>query len=173
MRNLIMLAALALALALPLAAVEPSAPDMEAKISAKLVDAFGDDAKTVRVTYFDGKAILTGKVKTRSTQELAEQVALYFPEVKDVDNQIKAEADRGFAKGKMQDESADAALESAAKGALGAEIGEDARHVEVEATDGVVALRGTLPDAARHKLAIDAMKRVKDAAKVIDLLRVE
>jgi osmotically-inducible protein OsmY len=146
---------------------------LEAQISAKLVDSFGDDAKTITITNIDGKVILTGKVKARSTQELAEQVALYFPEVKKVDNQLMAEGDRGLGKGQLQDESADAAVETAAKNALKKEIGEYAKGVEVEVAAGVVALRGTVPDAARHKLAVDAMARVKDVTKVVDLLRVK
>jgi osmotically-inducible protein OsmY len=145
----------------------------EQKLSAKLVEVFGDDAKTITITLVDGKAILTGKVNERSTQELAEQVALYFPEIKKVDNQLAATNDRGLGKGQMKDEAADAALESAAKGALAKEIGEYAKDVSVEVAAGVVCLRGTVPDAARHKLATEAMSRVKDITKVVDLLRVK
>jgi osmotically-inducible protein OsmY len=163
---------IAIAVALPLVAAAQSATDVEATISAKLVEVFGDDAKTIRVTFVDGKAILTGKVVARSTQELAEQVALYFPEVKKADNQLAAENDRSLTKGQMKDEAADAGLESAAKGALASEIGTYATDIEVEAADGVVSLRGTVPDDVRHKLAIDAMKRIKEIAKVVDLLRV-
>ncbi|MFA6957691.1 MAG: BON domain-containing protein [Thermoanaerobaculia bacterium] len=153
------------------AAMTPVTP--EAMISEKLVEAFGDDAKTISVALKDGKATLTGKVNERSTQELAEQVALYFPEVKKVENNVTAATERGLGKGKMKDEAADAALESAAKGALAKEIGEYAKDLEVEAADGAVALRGILPDHARHKLATDAMARVKDVRKVVDLIRVK
>jgi len=145
----------------------------EAMIAAKLVEAFGDDAKTISVTLKDGKATLAGTVNARSTQELAEQVALYFPEVKKVENNVTAATERGVGKGKIKDEAADASLESAAKSALAKEIGEYAKDVEVEAADGAVSLRGTLPDHARHKLATDAMSRVKDVKKVVDLIRVK
>ena len=153
------------------AAAAPMA--LDAQISAKLVEVFGEDAKAINITLVDGKAILTGKVKTRSTQELAEQVALYFPEVKGADNQLKAEGDRGLGKGMMKDEAADAALESAAKGALAKEVGEYVKDIEVEAADGMVALRGTVPDATRITLAMDAISKVKDVKKVINLLRVK
>jgi osmotically-inducible protein OsmY len=155
------------------AAAAPSAVDVESKIAAKLVDAFGDDAKTIRVTFVDDKAILTGKVVERSTQELAEQVALYFPEVKKVDNQLKASKDRNLVDGQLKDESMDAALESEAKSALGGEIGAHAKDIEVEAADGVVAIRGTVPDETRHKLALDSLKKNTKITKVIDLLRVK
>lgn len=146
---------------------------LDAQISAKLVEAFGDDAKTINITLVDGKATLTGKVNERSTQELAEQVALYFPDVKDVDNQLAAATDRGLGKGQLKDEATDAKLESAAKGALAKEIGEHAKDVKVEVAAGVVALSGTVPDAARHKLATDAVSKVKDITKVVDLLRIK
>ena len=155
------------------AAAQSSVTDLEAKITGKLVEAFGDDAKTIRVTWFDGKAILTGKVVERSTQELAEQVALYFDEVRKVDNQLKAEKDRSITKGQLQDEGLDAALESEAKAALAGEIGQYAKDVNVEACAGVVALRGTVPDEARHKLALDSMSKVGGVSKTIDLLRVK
>lgn len=146
---------------------------LDAQISAKLVEVFGDDAKTINITLVDGKATLTGKVNERSTQELAEQVALYFPEIKDVDNQLAAAKDRGLGKGQMKDEAMDAALESAAKGALAKEIGEYAKDVKLEVVGGVVALSGTVPDAARHKLATDAIAKVKDVTRVVDLLRIK
>lgn len=147
--------------------------DVEAKLSAKLVEAFGDDALTIRVTYFDGKAILTGKVVERSTQELAEQVALYFYEVSKVDNQLRAEKDRSLMDGRLQDEGFDAMLESEAKAALAGEIGSHAKDVNVEAADGVVAVRGTVPDEARRKLALDTLASLSRISKVIDLLRVK
>ncbi|MBI2215530.1 MAG: BON domain-containing protein, partial [Acidobacteria bacterium] len=106
-------------------------------------------------------------------QELAEQVALYFFEVASVDNQLKAEKDRSLLEGQLQDESYDAALESEAKVALAAEIGAHATAINVEACDGLVALRGTVPDASRHKFAVDGVARLSRVAKVIDLLRVK
>ncbi|MCM2314848.1 MAG: BON domain-containing protein [Thermoanaerobaculia bacterium] len=154
-------------------AAAPSPVEVETKLSAKLVDAFGDDALTIRVTYFDGNAILTGKVVERSTQELAEQVALYFYEVSKVDNQLRAEKDRKLMDGQLQDEGLDAMLESEAKAALAGEIGSHAKDVNVEAVDGVVAVRGTVPDEARRKLAIDALAKLARISKVIDLLRVK
>ncbi len=173
MRRLLILLVTVLVLLPGVASAQSLATDVESKIAAKLIDAFGDDAKAIRITWVDGKAILTGKVVERSTQELAEQVALYFNEVSDVDNQLKAEKDRSLMEGQLQDESLDAALETEAKGALASEIGSYAKDINVEAAEGVVALRGTVPDATRHKLAIDSISKVKGATKVIDLLRVK
>jgi osmotically-inducible protein OsmY len=155
------------------AAAAPSVVDVESMVAAKLVDVFGNDGKTIRVTWVDGKAILTGKVVERSTQELAEQVALYFPEVKKVDNQLKAEKDRNIIDCQLKDESMDATLESEAKSALAGEIGSHAKDIEVEAADGVIAIRGSVPDESRHKLALDSLKKNSKITKVIDLLRVK
>lgn len=168
----VILTVLALTYSAPAAALSSPA-DVESKVSTKLVEAFGDDAKTIRVTFVDGKAILTGKVVERSTQELAEQVALFFEEISKVDNQLKAEKDRNLIEGQIQDESKDAALESEAKTVLAGEIGSHAKDMNVEAADGVVAVRGTVPDETRHKLALDALAGVSRISKVIDLLRVK
>lgn len=156
-----------------LAEAVSSPAEVESTVAAKLVAAFGDDGKTIRITFVDGKAILTGKVVERSTQELAEQVALYFPEVSKVDNQLAAEKDRNIVQGQLKDEGYDAALESEAKAALTGEIGQYAKDINVEAVDGVVALRGTVPDETRHKLALESLSKVKGISKAIDLLRVK
>jgi osmotically-inducible protein OsmY len=155
------------------AAAAPSPVEVESKVSAKLVEAFGDDAKTIRITYVDGNAILTGTVVERSTQELAEQVALFFPEVSSVDNQLRAEKDRNLMEGQLQDEGMDAALETEAKAALTGEIGQHAKDINVEAAGGVVALRGTVPDETRRKLALDSIAKLAHVEKAIDLLRVK
>lgn len=163
--------AVALVASVPTLLAAPSPADVESKVATKLVEAFGDDAKTIRVTYFEGKAILTGKVVERSTQELAEQVALFFSEISTVDNQLRAEKDRTLMEGQLQDEGMDAALESEAKATLASEIGSHAKDVNVEAVGGVVALRGTVPDEARRKLALDSLAKLTYVTKVIDLLR--
>lgn len=174
MRKFALLLAMTFAmLPAPNAVAQSAINDVEAKVSAKLVEVFGDDAKAIRVTYFDRKVILTGRVVERATQELAEEVALYFYEVADVDNQIKAEKDRSLIKGQLEDESLDAALETEAKAKLSGEIGAYAKDVNVEACEGVVALRGTVPDETRRKLALDAISGMSRVSRVIDLLRVK
>ena len=146
---------------------------LEKKISAKLVEAFGADAKSIRVAVADGKAVLIGKVAERSTQELASEVAEYFPEIQSVDNQLAASKDKNLMEGQLLGEGADAALEMAVKKGLEAEIGKYAKDVEVEAVDGVVAIRGNVPDDSRLKLARTAVGKVKGVKKVVPLLRVK
>jgi osmotically-inducible protein OsmY len=54
---------------------------------------------------------------------------------------------------------------------LASEIGSHAWSVEVEATDGVVSLRGTVPDRQRRQIAVKAAKDTKGVRKVVDLIK--
>jgi osmotically-inducible protein OsmY len=155
------------------AAAQAQTSELENRISAKLVDSLGNDAKSIRVAVFDGKAVLIGRVAERSTQELAEEVALYFPEIRSVDNQLKAGTDKPLLEGQLKGEGDDARLEMLVKKGLEAEIGKHVKQIEVEAVDGVVSIRGTVPDQARLKLAREATSHVKGVKKVVDLLRVK
>lgn len=172
MKKTITFLAAAILVLTALAPAAVAASDIEGKIAAKLVEAFGEDGKSIKVTEFEGTVTFIGRVKERATQELAEEVALYFPEVKKVKNELKSEDDRGLGKGQLKDESKDAKLESSVKSALAAEIGAYAKDVEIEAADGAVSIRGTLPDEQRMKYALDAAKKVDGVKKVVDLIRV-
>ena len=147
--------------------------ELETQISAKLVEAFGEDGKPISVAVADGKAVLIGNVAERSTQELAEEVALFFEEIRSVDNQVEAAKDKSFIEGQLLDEGEDAKLEVTVKAALQGEIGKHAQQIEVEAVDGVVAIRGTVPDEARLKFAQETAAKVHGVRKLIDLLRVK
>jgi osmotically-inducible protein OsmY len=144
----------------------------EEKLHALLVEKLGDDAKPIRVTITGNKAILTGQVDRRSTKELSEEVALYFPGIAKVDDQVVSRQDEKFGASKVKDESADADLEMTVKMKLRAEIGIHAEKIEVEACQGVVSLRGVAPEAARKEIALKTAAGVKGVLRVIDLLRV-
>lgn len=145
--------------------------ETEQAIQSALVEKLGTDAKTIRVAFFDGKAVLSGQVTEDWVQELAKEVALYVPGVTKVENQVEAKKERKLGTGKVVDEGEDAALETEVKNAVHQEIGTHSTGVEVEACDGVVSLRGTVPDQARHDLALAAATKVKGVKKVVDLLR--
>lgn len=164
---------LLLALATALAAGPALAEDaLDAVVQKKLVDKLGDDAKTIKVAIVDKKVVLVGEVKGRDTQELATEVAKSVPGVKDVDNQVKAKAEKSLAGGKIKDEAADNKVESAVESLLKKELGDHAKDVEVECTAGTVSARGTVPDDARLKIARDAVKSVPGVKKFVDLLEV-
>lgn len=162
-----------LVVACGVAAAQGDVAQREAKLRTLLVEKLGEDAATVRVTLNGSTAILTGEVKLRSTEELSEEVALFFSGVKKVDNQVKAVHDEKFGTTKVKDETADADLEMTVKMKLRAEIGLHAEKIEVEACDGVVSLRGVAPEEARKEIALKTAAAVKGVKKVIDLLRIE
>lgn len=146
--------------------------DTAKAVQAALVEKLGGDAGNIQVAFYDGKAVLSGKVTEDWTQELAKEVALYVAGVTKVENQVEAAKERKIGTGKMAAETVDAGLEADVKNALSKEIGTHSGDVEIETCDGVVSLRGKLPDAARHELAMKTAAGVKGVKKVIDLLTV-
>ena len=153
------------------AAVAATNTEMEAAIAKALVEKLGSDASTIRVAYYDGKATLSGRVAELATKELAKEVALYVPGVTKVENEVESTQRREVGGGKMVDETQDANLEAAVKRAVHDEIGEHSGKVEVEACEGAVSIRGTVPDATRVGLAVAAAQKVPGVSKVVNLLR--
>lgn len=146
--------------------------DTAKAIQSALVEKLGGDADKIQVAFYDGKAVLSGKVTEDWTQELAKEVALSVAGVTKVENQIEAAKERSVGTGKMVAETADAGLDADVKNALHAEVGTYSGDIEIEVCDGVISLRGKLPDAARHDLAMKTAAKVKGVKKVIDLLTV-
>ena len=178
--------ALALALfvlaVLPAAGQEMKASEQDAnyakelEIRELLFEKGGQNALGIQVAVDRGKAILIGEVQTRAGQELAEEVALSVEGIKSVDNRLRLKnappGDGATKAGRtLEQETADAYLESKVKRHLYAEIGKRSKDLEVEAVDGVVSLRGTLPDAARKQIALDAATKTKGVKKVVDLIK--
>jgi osmotically-inducible protein OsmY len=152
---------------------------LQADVYVALLEKLGHDGLPIVVTVFDsGRVMLTGKVNQRSTQELAEEVALSVPGVKGVDNRVTAPSGSAAqtAPGQAADhvdlEVQDATLEARVKKSLLSEIGRYAFELEVEASSGVVSLRGTLPDQERKTIALRAAETTSGVKKVIDLLHV-
>lgn len=157
----------------------PPAWVLEAKVRLALLEKLGTDSLKVKVDLAGTKVILSGEVSKRATEELAEEVALAVPGVKKVDNRLKV-VDKPEATGKVERavrdaarEVDDAVIESRVKLAIADEVGSKVTRIEVEATDGVVSLRGTVPDDERRDLAIRAAKGVSGVTKVVDLLKVK
>ena len=64
-----------------------------------------------------------------------------------------------------------AAMETKVKHQLLTEIGANALKIEVEASDGVVSLRGTVPNAEVEKLAVRKAEHAGGVKRVINLLK--
>ena len=167
----------------PLAAVEPINAEeqllvKEAEVTEKLLEKIGEAALEIRVRMDGETAILTGTVPTRAALELVDEVALSVEGVRKVNNRLKldpkpggsaaAKADR-----KMDQEVADAVLESRVKRHLFYEIGGRAKDLEVEAVDGVVSLRGKLDTEERRDLAIRTAEKTDGVTKVVDLIDIK
>lgn len=155
---------------------------LELKVKARLLDELGAGAFGIDVEAVGDTVVLTGTVKERSTQELAEEVALAVDGVRSVRNKVElekpeaSETDTPIAEGvskgvsKAEHEVRDAVLEVRVKKRLIEEIGRHALSIEVEAVDGKVTLRGRVPDRERERLALRTARKTRGVDKVIDLL---
>lgn len=139
---------------------------------------FKADGLHIGIDVRGGAVTLSGTVKHRTTQELAEEVALSVSGVKDVDNTIvlapqdTSEPAVARALGKAERKTDDAILESRVKLKLIDNIGMKAFKVEVEAVNGTVSLRGTLPTDSQRDTAISSARATSGVEKVIDLIKV-
>ena len=151
---------------------------LKADVRTALLEKLGDDALGVTVEAEGGRIRLIGAVDQRATQELAEEVAKAVPGVQSVDNHLFAREQPpestavGKAVGHTEREVDDAVLEMRVEKNLLGEIGRYALDLEVEATEGVVSLRGPLPDPERKSLALKAAERTAGVKRVVDLLKV-
>lgn len=152
---------------------------LETEVRLALLDKLGEDGLGVTVEANGGRVSLIGAVDERATQELAEEVAKSVPGVQSVDNRLLARQESpekttaGRAAGTAEREVNDAVLEMRVGKNLLGEIGRYALDLEVEATDGVVSLRGTLPDRERKSLALKAARETSGVKQVVDLVKVQ
>jgi osmotically-inducible protein OsmY len=126
----------------------------------------------------DGDLVtLAGDVPSAADEELATEVALSVDGVREVRSDVEVAAppvDTPVAEavGHLEHELADALLETRVKRALAAELGKVAFDLEVEASEGRVSLRGEVPDAERHELALRLARNVSGVDEVLDLIDV-
>ena len=75
--------------------------------------------------------------------------------------------------GKVERGVSDALLDARIKTRLLEELGKVAFAVEVDSSDGVVSLSGTVPDAPRQRLAVSVARSTSGVKEVHDLLTVK
>lgn len=148
-------------------------------VRTALLGELGTDALGISIEVEGHEATLTGEVSQRSTQELAKEVAVAVEGIETVNNHLEvappeepSETPAADVVAEAEREVRDAILETRVKSRLLTEIGRYATQVEVEATDGVVSLRGHLPDDARRDLALETAESTSGVEEVVDLLRV-
>jgi hyperosmotically inducible protein len=152
---------------------------IEVALRLALLEHFGLDGGRVGIDVHGDTVTLSGVVKEKPTQELSEEVALAVDGVKQVDNDITlATAESGSeepaakAVDKAEKEVGDAVLESRVKLNLLDKIGLQAMKLEIEASGGVVSLRGTVASGEHRDIALRTARRTKGVKKVIDLIKV-
>lgn len=146
-------------------------------IRLALIEKLGFDSLSINVDTTGGRVYLTGGVEKRATQELAEEVARSVPGVTKVENRLSlkggsVETPLEHAVSNTELEVQDAGLELRVGKNLLGEIGRHALSLEVESTDGVVSVRGQVPDRQRKDLALRAAQETSGVKKVIDLIEV-
>jgi hyperosmotically inducible protein len=152
---------------------------LETDVRLALLEKLGEDGLGVTVDATGGRVSLIGAVDKRTTQELAEEVVKSVPGVQSVDNRLASREGQpqstlpGRAVGRAEREVKDAVLEMRIGRKLLGEIGRYALDLEVEVTDGVVSVRGTLPDRERKSLALRAVRDTSGVVSVVDLLKIQ
>ncbi|MEL7059935.1 MAG: BON domain-containing protein [Acidobacteriota bacterium] len=158
---------------------------LELAVKAELLQEIGWDMMSVDVEAYGSRIVLMGDVETKANEELAKEVALSVDGVERVTNLLKVEgeekdkpktpvADRvAGAVGQAEREVGDAVLESRIKTKLIKQVGFTAFSVEVEATDGIVSLRGEVEDKERRRLIKKIAKDTEGVEEIIDLLKIE
>lgn len=152
---------------------------MRLRIRRSLLAHLKTEALDVEVEVVGNTVVLSGDVEEHPDRMLAEEVARSVSGVSEVDNEIEVEADAGEADGPItrgaratERELADAMLELGVQTRLVRELGEVGFRIEVEASDGVVSLRGPIPDAQRKERAVESAEQVGGVEEVHDLLKV-
>ena len=138
-------------------------------IQAKLIGKLGTDALGISVHVSGATATLTGQVAKKSSQKMAESVALSVEGVKKVDNQV-TEKNPPKAIANAEANVKDALLLTEVKTILLTDIGVDALKIDVDVTNGVVSLRGKLGNAKVNDEAMRKTRSIKGVKKVINLL---
>jgi osmotically-inducible protein OsmY len=164
----------ALAAASPALCAKERSPEvsrLETRIRQTLVDRLGEDARTIQVAINGKKAFLSGTVEERVTQELAKEVVLSFDEITGATNRIEARKTPRLSEGQAFIEGQDVELEFKVRRAVSDALGPLAKALQIEVVDGVVSLRGTLPDIERKVLALATAKAVGNVRDILDLIR--
>ncbi len=151
---------------------------LETALRLAFLEHFKADGMRIDIDVSGGSVTLSGTVEHKATQELAEEVALSVHGVTSVDDNLEVEPPAtsqppvAKAVGKAERETDDAILESRVKLKLIDNLGMKAFKVEVEAVDGTVSLRGTLPSDSLRDTAISTAKSTSGVKKVLDLIKV-
>ena len=153
---------------------------LEVAVRVALLEQLGTDGLRIEITVRDGEVTLDGRVKQRSSQELAGEVTRSVSGAREVRNRIKVAPDAtdGTAPvaavvARSEQEVADGLLEGRIKLRLLEQLGANAFRLEVEATEGVVSLRGAVPSEDHRRIALEITRSTRGVERVLDLVKVQ
>jgi osmotically-inducible protein OsmY len=142
----------------------------ELAIHLALMEHLGVSALKVAVSVEGDKATLSGTLREKADRELASEVAKSVQGINSVEN--KLELSPGANDNLIKKEISDAILETRIKSRLLGDTGLRAYRIEVEATNGVVSLRGDLPSQNLIDVALQTVKAIEGVKETHNLLRV-
>lgn len=150
------------------------------RIRIALLDRLKEDGLRVTIEAHDGRVTLSGSVKNRANVDLAPWAARTVKGVRSVDSRVSLASGSDVAEppvarvvGKVERGVADALLDARVKTRLLEELGKVAFKIDVDASDGVVSLSGTVPDVARQRLALSIARSTAGVKEIHDRLTVK
>ena len=153
---------------------------LASRLRIALLEHLKHDGLAIHIDVKGEAVTLTGTVSRRSSLDLAVEVARSVEGVRAVKSEIELEVEQANVSPpqagvleKVEREVKDALLEARVKARLIDQLGRGAFAIEVEATDGIVALSGTAPDQTRRELARDIARKTKGVVELHDLLRLQ
>jgi len=160
----------------PAATPEQSRPLTEAllhlKVRAALLKNLKIDGLRVKVSAAGSTVTLTGFVKDRATRELAREVASSVEGVERVQSKVQLKNIKDTDEAAALKQLADRTVETQVRTDLAEDLGEYALLLHVEAADGVVTIRGALPDNALRDRAIRTARAAEGAREIKNLVDV-
>lgn len=153
--------------------VPPSATEyikdglLAAKIRAQVVAVDIDAATHLGVVVHNGDVVLSGVVRTPKERSRIDAAVHKVSGVRQLHNEIRVDPHAASFSG------GDLALAAHATAALAAQTGVNAANIRVSAQDGVITLRGHVPSASIKATALETVKHLSGAKRVVDELRVQ
>lgn len=149
------------------------------RIRLALLDRLKEDGLRISIAAHDGAVELSGAVKEPASVELAARAAASVNGVRSVRSDVRLadgtnapEPPVARVVGRVERSVGDAVLEARVKARLLEQLGKVAFTIDVEAAGGAVSLSGTVPDAARERLALTVAKGTSGVKEVRDRLQV-
>jgi len=143
---------------------------LNAKVRLALLKGMtGADGLRVKVTVRNSEVFLSGEVKDRASEKLAAEMAQSVSGVTSVKSTIRLNPSAPQ-QDNFEAEIRDSILASEVKMRLLEEVGDTAMNINVETANGVVSLRGTVPNRTAKKNAIKYVEEMNGVNRVEDLL---